>query len=107
MTVDVTIGDSCYFGGNALACAIDQLVGAFGGEALFGLIAGSLLFGVFYVAAGGSMATPTVALILTGTVIIPMLPGSYSQMATAVVLIGLAAALWQVVQKYVFSGVVR
>lgn len=107
MTVDVSIGDSCYFGGDGLACLLDQIVSAFGGEALFGLIAGSVIFVGFYIAGEGSLATPTVALVLTGTVTMSMLPASYSRIAYGIVLIGLAAALWQVMQKYVFSGAVR
>jgi hypothetical protein len=58
---------------------------------------------VFYVAAEGDIATPTVALILTGTVVVSMVPGSYGTIGAGVVAIGLSAALWQVVQKYVLS----
>ena len=98
------ISSSCYFSGDALTCLIDQQVAAFGGEALFGLLLGSAIFGAFYIASGGDMATPTVALILTGTVIIGMLPASYQSIAYSVVLIGLAAALWQVFKQYILSG---
>lgn len=107
MQIDITIGNSCYFGGDAVSCVLDQLVSAFGGQALFGLIAGGVIFTGFYIASEGSLATPTVALILTGTVTIPMLPASYSRIAYGIVLIGLTAAIWQVMQKYVFSGAIR
>lgn len=101
-----SISDSCYFsgGGSATSCLVDQWTAAFGGEALFGLIMGSVIFVAFYWAADGQIATPTVALILTGTVLVPMVPGSYGRIAMGVVVIGLAAAVWQVLQKYVMSG---
>lgn len=99
-----SIGNSCYFGGDALSCLLDQLVAAFGGEALFGILLGGVIFAVFWVAAEGDLATPTVALILSGTVIIAMVPANYQAIAGGVVLIGLAAALFQGLQKYVLSG---
>lgn len=99
------ISNSCYLGGAALDCLLSQLVSAFGGAALFGLLLGAVIFTTFYIASGGDLATPTVALILTGTVVIAMLPGAYERIATGVVVIGLAAAIWQVLQQYVLSGV--
>jgi len=98
------LSSSCYFQGDALACMLEQQVSAFGGEALFGLILGSVIFVAFYIGAGGDLATPTVALVLTGTVIIGMLPQSYQQVAYGVVVIGLAAAIWQVIKQYLLDG---
>lgn len=100
----VDIQNSCYFSGDAMTCLLDQLTNAFG-LSLFGLLIGAILFYVFYIAAEGDMATPTVALVLSGTVLVNMVPGQYQSIATGVVVIGLAAALWQVVKKYVLSGV--
>lgn len=97
------IGDSCYFGDRPLVCLTDQYASAFGSEGLFGLLIGAVLFMAFYVAGDGDMATPTVALILTGSVLMPTLPGQYSQIGMYVVVIGLGAALWQVIQKYTLS----
>lgn len=101
------IGSSCYFGGDALTCVLDQLVAAFGGEALLGLLLGGVIFAVFWIASKGDLSTPTVALILSGTVTISMVPASYQRIAGGVVLIGLAAALFQGIQKYVLSGVTQ
>lgn len=101
------INSSCYFGGSALQCLLDQLVSAAGGEALFGLIAGAVIFVAFYIASNGDLAAPTVALILTGTVFVPMVPGNYGTISAAIVLIGLGAAVWQVLQKYVLSPAVQ
>lgn len=99
--------DSGPLGGDALGWLIGTLVSAFGGPALFGLLLGAVIFVTFYVAADGDMATPTVALILTGTVTISMIPANFQSIAYGVVVIGLAAALWQVLQTYVLSGAVR
>jgi len=106
----VDIGGSCYFGGggtNGVTCLLDQLVGAFGGPGLLGLLIGAVVFVGFWIASEGDLATPTVALILTGTVLVGMVPGQYQQLAISVVTIGLAAAIWAVVKKYVLSGAVR
>jgi len=99
----VSVGDSCYFGDSAITCMTDQYVGAFGGEAMLGVLLGVTIFGTLYIASDGSMATPTVALILIGGGLVGMLPSNYSQIAMYVIYIGLAAALWQVLQKYVLS----
>lgn len=100
----VSVGDSCYFGDSAIRCLTDQYVGAFGGEAMLGVLLGITIFGTLYIGSDGSMATPTVALILIGGALIGMLPSNYSEIAMYVVYIGLAAALWQVLQKYVLSS---
>jgi len=98
------LSDSCYFDGSgALDCGAEQFIGAFGGAGLLAVVMAGVIFGIFYLATGGDMATPTVALILCGVVLVPMLPESYSQMAGYLVLFGLAAAMFQVLQKYVLS----
>lgn len=102
-----SLAESGPFGGNALQWLLDTLVSAFGGPALFGLLLGSVIFVAFYIASNGDLATPTVALILTGTVTISMIPANYERIAYGVVVIGLGAALWQVLKQYVLSGAVR
>jgi len=92
-------------GGDALGWLLDTLTSAFGGPGLFGLFLGALLFVVLYVAADGNLTVPTVALVLTGTVTVSMVPGQYQQLAVSVVVIGVAAALWQAAQRYVLEGV--
>jgi hypothetical protein len=99
-----SIGSSCYFGGDALTCVLDQLVGSLGGTSLFGFLLGAFIFGVFYIASEGDLPTSTVALVLSGTVIVGMLPRQYQEIAYGVVLIGLGVAVWQVLQRYVLAG---
>lgn len=98
------IEGSCWFGGDALACALDKMTAAFGGPGVFGLLVGAVLFAALYIASDGDLTAPTVALVLGGTVLIPMVPGGYQSIGSAIVLIGLASALWQVMQKYVLRG---
>lgn len=93
------------FDGDGVQWTLDLLVSAFGGQAMLGLFMGALIFLTFYVASDGDLATPTVALILTGTVTVSMVPGQYQQIAVGVVVIGVAAALWQAAQAYVLQGV--
>jgi len=98
-----SIGDSCYFGGSALNCLSEQYISAFGGGGLLAVIMSSVIFITFHIASDGDTATPTVALILSGTALVGMLPAQYQQIAGYMVVIGLAAAMWQVLQAYVLS----
>lgn len=98
------LSDTCYFDGSgAVNCASEQYISAFGGGELLAVVMAGVIFGVFYIAGDGDMATPTVALILSGTALVGMLPESYTQIAGYLVVIGLAAAAFQVLQKYVLS----
>ncbi len=98
-----SIADSGPFDGNALQWLLDTLVSAFGGPALFGLLLSAVIFVAFYVATNGDITTPTVALVLVGTVTVSMVPGNYSRIAYGIVVIGLGAAVWQVIKTYVIS----
>lgn len=98
-----SIVDSCYFGDSAVNCASEQFISAFGGGGLFAVVLAGTIFGVFYIAGEGDTATPTVALILSGGGLMAMLPANYQQTAAYIVVIGLAAAMWQVIQAYVLS----
>lgn len=98
-----SIGESGPFDGNALTWLLDTLASAFGGPALFGLLLSAVIFVAFYVATDGDLATPTVALVLIGTVTVSMVPGNYGRIAYGIVIMGLGAALWQVLKRYVLS----
>lgn len=104
MATPLILSDSCYFDGSgAVDCGAEQLIGAFGGASLLAVVMAAVIFGVFYLAGDGDMATPTVALILSGTALVQMLPAAYQQLAIYLVVIGVAAGVWQVLQKYVLS----
>lgn len=91
------------FSGDAMQWLIDTLISAFGGQSMFGLLLAGVIFFVFYWASDGDFATPTVALILTGTVTVSMLPASYQRLSYVIVVIGLGAAVWQVLKTYVLN----
>jgi len=106
MTGDIilqSLSDSGPFSGNALTWLLDTLVSAFGGPAMFGLLLSAVIFVAFYWASDGDLATPTVALVLIGTVTVSMVPENYSRLAYGIVIMGLGAAMWQVVKRYVLS----
>jgi|APHM01.1.fsa_nt_gi hypothetical protein len=73
------------------------------GEPTFGVLIGIGIYGSMYVAGGGDMTTPTVVTILLATLMFPLLPGGFSGIAWAVLLVGAAGSILQVMQKYVLS----
>jgi hypothetical protein len=73
------------------------------GEPTFGVLIGIGIYGSMYVAGGGDMTTPTTVTILLATLMFPLLPGGFNGIAWAVLLVGAAAAILQVMQKYVLS----
>lgn len=94
----------CYTGtGDKLSCVLGDLTAAAGGEPLFGLfIFGVILFGN-YLAGNGGVETPAVLTILLGGVLIPMLPGEYQAIAGTLILLGVAAGFFAVLQRYVLN----
>jgi hypothetical protein len=95
----------CYVSDNPdwLGCAFDGFASAFGGQAAFGLIVAGAVVLVMY-RASGEMTLPTVTTILLGGFAIPTLPAQYRTMALSITVVGIAAALWMVVERYVLSG---
>ncbi len=71
------------------------------GEAWVGLIIGSGLMMALYVHSG-DMALPTVVLILLSSVLFGMLPGDYQQTAMGIMVIGIAAAIFEAFRRYVW-----
>ena len=84
-------------------CIMADMTGAVGGEAMFGLLAGGLIMLVLYLAGDGDMAVPTVTTILLGSVMVPALPPQYTQMAYAIVVVGIAAAIIGLAGRYVLE----
>jgi len=83
---------------------LDIIIGeyaAIGGEAMLGVIIGSgLLIGLYI--HSEDMALPTVVLILLSGVLFGTLPGDYQQTAMSVLIIGMAAGIWQVTRRYIW-----
>jgi len=83
-------------------CVFDP-VPALIGEPLFGLLVGSGLWLSMYFAAGGKTSTPTAVILLVSTLVFPILPGGMVGIAKGILIIGVAAAIMQVLQKYVLN----
>lgn len=95
----------CYLDGvDLMTCALDDLVAATGGEALFSVLVGGLVLLCFYIAGRGSTAVPTVMTLLLGSLMIPLLPGEYADMAYAVVALGIAFGAMAVAKRYMLPG---
>jgi len=94
----------CYTGGgNALHCVFGQFATATGGSALFGLLIGGTVLTGFWIAGDGDLAVPTVFLILFGALLSSSLPAQYRSMALGLVVVGVMAALYAVLKRYVLS----
>lgn len=91
-----------WINGNWHTCLFDPVVSLIG-EGLFGLLIAAGIWTALYLAGSGSPATPTVVMILLATVAFPVLPTAYSGIAWTILLVGAAAGIMQVMQKYVLS----
>jgi hypothetical protein len=98
----------CYTGGEGsgdlIQCTFGDLGGAYGGDAVFGVVVSSFIVLAFYIAGNGDLATPTVLLILLGGVAAPLLPAQYIQAAQTIVVVGIATGLVSIGRRYVLSG---
>lgn len=93
---------SCYStpGNNIMTCVLDDVVAAFGGEAVFGLITGFAVLFALWWANDGRIGTPAVVVLVTGGLMLPLLPAQYASIARAFAFIGLVAAVVAVGQRY-------
>jgi hypothetical protein len=73
------------------------------GEPTFGLIVGAGLWAALYLASGGESSTPTVVVMLLGTIMFPALPAQFTGVAWSILVLGAAAALLQVLQRYLLD----
>lgn len=92
----------CYTtaGNDYFVCILDDVVAAFGGEAVFGLIVGSAVLFSLWWANDGRIGTPAVVVLVSGGLMLPLLPAQYATIARAFAFIGLVAAVVAVGQRY-------
>jgi hypothetical protein len=83
-------------------CVFTPVTGLIG-EGVFGLLVGSVLYLALYIAGNGDMTVPTVVCILVATLAFPILPNQFNPIAWSVLLVGAAAAVLQVLQRYVLD----
>jgi len=103
----VPIQLSCYSNnplGMLQECVFPQMVGAFGGPGLFGLVLGGTIISGLWLAGDGDLATPATITVLVGGVLFPILPASYQGIARTVAFLGLAAVALAVIEKYYLRG---
>lgn len=101
---------SCYTtqGNNLLAdCVLPDLVGAAGGEALFGILVGGTAMFVLWWAADGDAGVPATVAILSASLMLSVLPAQFRTIATTIMLLGLAAGIFAVAQRYFMSPAAR
>lgn len=88
-----------------LECGLADLAGAVGGQAMFALLAGGTIIFGYYKASGGSLATPSVMLLLLGGLMIPSLPAQFATMAQVLMFLGLVGAVLAGLKKYVGNSI--
>jgi hypothetical protein len=108
MTVpSIPIQLSCYTNnplGMLQECVFPQMVGAFGGPGLFGLILGGTIISGLWLAGDGDLATPATITVLVGGVLFPILSGDYLNIARVVAFLGLAGVILATIEKYYLEG---
>jgi hypothetical protein len=103
--IQIETTGSCLVGSTDLfGCAMDTIVGAFGGPGVFGLLVGGVLILALFLAGNGNITTPAVVLVLIGGVTFPLLTGSYGAIARSFTFLALAAAVFAVLRRYVLEG---
>lgn len=73
------------------------------GEPLFGLFFGGVTILGMYLASGGKMDSAAVLTILLGALMVPVLPGGVVGAAYVIVVMGVAAGVISVAQKYMLN----
>jgi len=95
---------NCYTGGgNGLHCMFNQLSAATSGSTLFGILVGGAVLVAYWIAGDGDITVPTVFLIIFGALLAGSLPAQYRSMALALVVVGVMAALYAILKRYVLS----
>lgn len=84
-----------------LECALADMAASVGGQGMFALLGGGLFIFVYYIASGGKLATPSVMLLITGGLMIPVLPAQFALMAQVIMFLGLVGAILAGLDKYV------
>lgn len=90
---------------DAYSCAVDGVLGALGGAGFAAVLTAAVIFLGFWAAGNRGLAAPSVALILLGAVLVPMMPGQFAGYAVSVIVLGMVAAFLSVARRYFLPGV--
>jgi len=93
------LGD--YTSGGLLEAALNDLAAAVGGDAVFGLLVGGGVLFSFYLASDGGLATPATLTALLGGILFGTLPGGFVRIGQVVIFVGLVAAVFSLLDKFV------
>jgi len=91
------IGELLY--GNLFETIIDVFVGGIMSEALFGTMLGIMVVVPLWILSD-DLALPTVIVILFGGMAATFLPGDYAQVASYIIIVGLASAIIEIGRRY-------
>ena len=94
---DVTIED--WLGGNWMESVIEMYVGGVVGYPLLGaMLTGGVIISMYIYS--DDMALPTIVLILLSSFAFASLPGDLQQTAMGVMVVGIAAAIFEILRRY-------
>jgi len=97
-------GLSDYTDGGMLEAALADLTAAVGGELTFGVLIGGALILSLYLAGNRDLTVPAVVTVLVGGVLFPVLPATYSTIATTIVFLGIVVSVLVVLEQYYLEG---
>jgi len=95
----------CYAtpGNDLLQCALDDIAGSLGGDAVFGLLVAGVVMFVLWRSAGGSLGLPATFMVLAGGLILSALPAQYHAPARTIMVVELASGLFAIARRYVLN----
>jgi len=70
------------------------------GEAMFGVFIAAFVFFVLYYASGGTIGVPAIVMTLGSSWMLTVVPPQYRTVVITIVIVGLAAGVFRVSQKY-------
>jgi len=86
-------------GDDIIRLSLDELTSGMG-EPLFGLFIGGIVFMMLYSASGGRIGVPAIILTLASGWLLSEVPPQYRSMVIAIVIVGIAAGVFSISQKY-------
>lgn len=86
-------------GEDIIRLSLDELTSGMG-EPLFGLFIGGIVFMLLYSAAGGRIGPAAIILTLASGWLLSEVPPQYRSMVIAIVIVGVAAGVFSITQKY-------
>jgi len=86
--------------GDLTGCVLEGVFNAGPSPEIMGFLLGSMLLTSLYLAGDGTVVVPAVAMILFGSILVPLLPGQFRGLAYMVVVIGITVAAFYGYQRF-------